>query len=73
MITFISPTLRKNNMTDNEIRESFEELYPPKTFYAGGLTIDRVARAEAFSAYVDSLERDGIISMEQAHNIYNPY
>lgn len=62
----------KKYMTSEQVTASFEMSHPVERYYSSG-GIDRIARAEDFSNYVDMLCRDKQITEELARDIDNPF
>lgn len=63
---------RYGRLTKEDALRDFRENIKPSVDAQYGRG-DRVALAEAWSGYVDMLERDGMITRWQADNWTNPY
>lgn len=61
----------KRKMTKKEALAEFKSLYPPILRFNG--KVDKVAMAEEWSNYTDSLCEDGRITLEQHESWDNPY
>lgn len=62
-------------LTNQQVRDQFEELLKEVEEYSSN-SIDRsdsIAMREDFNIYVDSLQKDGLITEHQANIIANPY
>ena len=60
------------SMTKKEVVASFREMLkdsPTGTLLKG----DRIAKREAFNNFVDSLNKDGLVTDYQAYNWSNPF
>ena len=54
-------------MTKKQVLAEFRELL------GGSLRGDSIAKREAFNNYVDSLNKDGLVTDYQAYNWSNPF
>lgn len=62
-------------LTNQQVRDQFEDLLNQMDGWGDNKVNrdDSIAMREAFSIYVDGLNKDGIITDHQANTIANPY
>lgn len=59
--------------TKKQVLEQFKELWKEAVEHNPKLKGDSIAKREAFNNYVDALNKDGLVTDNQAFNWNNPF
>jgi len=60
-------------MTKRQVLSEFRLLWADSVSYDPALRSDHVAKREAFNDFVDLLNKQRLVSNDQAHNWSNPF